>query len=79
MDMRLELVGVPVTDVDRAKEFYLRVGFTLDHEHVLSREECTADRWPGRHRACKASIPTAAASTRRRSRDRSVSGVQSIV
>ena len=27
MDMKLELVAVPVTDVDRAKEFYLKVGF----------------------------------------------------
>ena len=36
MDMRLELVGVPVSDVDRAKEFYLRVGFVLDHDHAVS-------------------------------------------
>jgi catechol 2,3-dioxygenase-like lactoylglutathione lyase family enzyme len=38
MDMKLELVGVPVTDVDRAKEFYLRVGFGLDHDHAVSHE-----------------------------------------
>jgi predicted enzyme related to lactoylglutathione lyase len=31
MDMRIELVFVPVTDVDRAIEFYRdQVGFTLD-------------------------------------------------
>ncbi|MGY1744217.1 VOC family protein [Blastococcus sp. SYSU D00695] len=30
MDMKLELVPVPVTDVDRAKEFYLAVGFVAD-------------------------------------------------
>src|SRR3712207_2252922 len=36
MDMRLELVGVPVADVDRAKEFYLRFGFVLDHDHTVS-------------------------------------------
>ena len=30
MDMKLELVAVPVTDVDRAKEFYVRVGFVVD-------------------------------------------------
>lgn len=35
MDMKLELVGVPVTDVDRAKEFYLQVGFVLDHDHTV--------------------------------------------
>ena len=36
--MKLELVGVPVTDVDRAKEFYLNVGFGLDHDHAVSDE-----------------------------------------
>ena len=31
MDMKLELVPIPVTDVDRAKAFYAdRLGFTLD-------------------------------------------------
>ncbi|MFC7404563.1 VOC family protein [Georgenia alba] len=38
MDMRLELVCVPVSDVDRAKEFYERVGFVLDHDHTVSDE-----------------------------------------
>lgn len=38
MDMKLELVAVPVTDVDRAKDFYLRVGFALDHDHTVSEE-----------------------------------------
>lgn len=38
MDWRLELIGVPVTDVERAKEFYERVGFTLDHDHAVSDE-----------------------------------------
>lgn len=33
MDMRLELVAVPVSDVDRAKAFYERVGFVADHDH----------------------------------------------
>jgi catechol 2,3-dioxygenase-like lactoylglutathione lyase family enzyme len=33
-DMRLELVTIPVTDVDRAIAFYTeRAGFTLDHDH----------------------------------------------
>ena len=31
--MRLELVAVPVSDVDRAKEFYVRAGFNPDHDH----------------------------------------------
>jgi catechol 2,3-dioxygenase-like lactoylglutathione lyase family enzyme len=33
--MRLELVAVPVSDVDRAKEFYVRAGFNADHDHVV--------------------------------------------
>lgn len=36
MDMKLELVAVPVSDVDRAKEFYVRVGFAADHDHTVS-------------------------------------------
>jgi predicted enzyme related to lactoylglutathione lyase len=38
MEMRLEVVTVPVTDVDRAKEFYLSVGFNADHDHTVSDE-----------------------------------------
>lgn len=33
MDYRLELVVIPVSDVDRAKEFYERAGFRLDVDH----------------------------------------------
>jgi len=33
MQYRLELVVLPVTDVDRAKEFYERAGFRLDVDH----------------------------------------------
>src|SRR5689334_14458261 len=33
MDMRLEVIGIPVSDVDRAKAFYVeQVGFDLDHD-----------------------------------------------
>lgn len=38
MDMKLELVAVPVTDIDRAKDFYVKVGFTADHDHTVSDE-----------------------------------------
>jgi catechol 2,3-dioxygenase-like lactoylglutathione lyase family enzyme len=39
MDWRLELVQVPVTDVDRAKAFYTeKAGFTLDHDHQVTDE-----------------------------------------
>jgi catechol 2,3-dioxygenase-like lactoylglutathione lyase family enzyme len=37
MDMKLELVAIPVTDVDRAKAFYVdQVGFVADHDHHVS-------------------------------------------
>jgi predicted enzyme related to lactoylglutathione lyase len=39
MDWKLELVAVPVSDVDRAKAFYTEnVGFNLDHDHRVSDE-----------------------------------------
>lgn len=39
MDMRLELVAVPVSDVDRAKAFYTEnVGFNADHDHQVTDE-----------------------------------------
>src|SRR2546428_13869354 len=35
-EMKLELVPVPVSDVDRAKAFYVEeVGFNPDHEHMV--------------------------------------------
>lgn len=39
MDWKLELVAVPVSDVDRAKAFYAEmVGFVADHDHTVSDE-----------------------------------------
>ena len=39
MDWKLELVGIPVSDVDRAKAFYTeQVGFVADHDHTVSDE-----------------------------------------
>ena len=38
MDFKLELVAIPVTDVDRAKDFYVQAGFNADHDHVVSDE-----------------------------------------
>jgi catechol 2,3-dioxygenase-like lactoylglutathione lyase family enzyme len=39
MDMRLELVAVPVSDVDRAKAFYTeKAGFNEDYDHKVSDE-----------------------------------------
>jgi catechol 2,3-dioxygenase-like lactoylglutathione lyase family enzyme len=37
MDWKLELVAIPVSDVDRAKAFYTeQVGFHADHDHRVS-------------------------------------------
>jgi catechol 2,3-dioxygenase-like lactoylglutathione lyase family enzyme len=39
VDFRLELISVPVSDVDRAKEFYVeKAGFNPDHDHTVSDE-----------------------------------------
>ena len=39
MDWKLELVAIPVSDVDRAKAFYTeQAGFTADHDHAVSDE-----------------------------------------
>src|SRR4051794_22166119 len=39
MDYRLELISLPVSDVDRAKAFYAdRAGFNADHDHRVSDE-----------------------------------------
>ena len=36
MDLKLELIPVPVTDVDRAKEFYSeRAGFKFEQDHTV--------------------------------------------
>ncbi len=37
MDWKIELLAVPVTDVDRAKTFYVdQVGFNADHDHRVN-------------------------------------------
>ncbi len=39
MEMKLELIAVPVSDVDRAKAFYTeKAGFHADHDHAVSDE-----------------------------------------
>jgi predicted enzyme related to lactoylglutathione lyase len=39
MDFKLELIPVPVSDVDRAKAFYTEnAGFNADHDHRVSDE-----------------------------------------
>ena len=39
MQMKLELVAVPVSDVDRAKAFYTeKIGFHADHDHQVRED-----------------------------------------
>ncbi len=36
MDWKLELIAVPVSDIDRAKDFYVTIGFNADHDVTVS-------------------------------------------
>src|SRR3954463_8497687 len=39
IQMKLELIAVPVSDVDRAKAFYVdQVGFNADHDHKVNEQ-----------------------------------------
>jgi predicted enzyme related to lactoylglutathione lyase len=39
MDWKLEVLPIPVTDVDRAKAFYVeQAGFVADHDHTVSED-----------------------------------------
>ncbi len=39
MEWKIELIAVPVTDVDRAKSFYVdQVGFNADHDHQVNEQ-----------------------------------------
>ena len=60
MDWKLELVSIPVSDVDRAKAFYTdKAGFTADHDHAVSDElrfvQLTPPGRPARSRSGPAS------------------------
>jgi catechol 2,3-dioxygenase-like lactoylglutathione lyase family enzyme len=35
MDMKIELLAVPVSDIDRAKDFYTSIGFNADHDTTV--------------------------------------------
>lgn len=38
MDFKIELIAIPVSDVDRAKDFYAGIGFNVDHDHTVNDE-----------------------------------------
>jgi predicted lactoylglutathione lyase len=48
MDLKLEVVVVPVSDLSRAKEFYEAAGFRMDIEHVGGDDFRVVTRAPGR-------------------------------
>ena len=65
IDMKLEVVTLPVSDVDRAKRFYQCLGWRLDADIVaatpferFSSHRCTR---PARSHSGKASLPTSPA------------------
>lgn len=74
MDWTLELVIVPVTDVDRAKSFYAdQVGFNVDHDQVHGTMRVVQLTPPGS--ACSIAIGTGL----NRSAPGSLQGVQLVV
>ena len=38
MDWKIELIFVPVTDVDRARDFYINLGYMLDNDQRVNEE-----------------------------------------
>ncbi len=57
MDWKLELVAVPVSDVDRAKAFYEQVGFNAPHDHQVNDDLRFVQLTP-RGSGCSISIGT---------------------
>jgi predicted enzyme related to lactoylglutathione lyase len=58
MDWKLELVNVPVADVDRAKAFYAnKVGFDVDHDHTVNQQIRFVQLTP-RGSACSIALTT---------------------
>jgi catechol 2,3-dioxygenase-like lactoylglutathione lyase family enzyme len=51
IDMKLEVVTLPVSDVDRAKRFYERLGWRLDADFVLGDEVRAVQFTPPRSNA----------------------------
>jgi catechol 2,3-dioxygenase-like lactoylglutathione lyase family enzyme len=59
LEWRLELVQVPVADVDRAKDFYVRAGFVEEHDHQVTGDLRFVQLTPPGS-ACSISITTGA-------------------
>jgi predicted enzyme related to lactoylglutathione lyase len=75
MDWRLELVQVPVTDVDRAIAFYTeKAGFDLDHDHQVTDDLRFVQLTP-RGSACSIALGTGLS----KMKPGSVEGLQMVV
>ena len=75
MDWKLELVVIPVTDVDRAKRFYSeQVGFVVDHDTRIGDEMRVVQLTPAGS-ACSIAIGTGLPA----STSGSVQGIQLVV
>ena len=76
VQMKLELIAVPVSDVDRAKAFYVdQAGFNADHDHTVSDELRFVQLTPPGS-ACSITIGTGIT---QRSEPGSVEGLQMVV
>jgi catechol 2,3-dioxygenase-like lactoylglutathione lyase family enzyme len=38
MDWKIELISVPVTDIDRTRDFWAAIGWNVDYDHTVSEE-----------------------------------------
>ena len=75
MDWKIELVTIPVSDVDRAKAFYTeKVGFNADHDHTVSDEVRFVQLTPPGS-ACSIALGTGIS----QSQPGSVQGIQMVV
>jgi predicted enzyme related to lactoylglutathione lyase len=75
MDWKIELVAIPVSDVDRAKAFYTeKVGFNADHDHRVSDEVRFVQLTPPGS-ACSIALGTGIS----QSQPGSVQGIQMVV
>ena len=79
MDWKIELVGIPVSDVDRAKAFYVdQVGFHDDHDHQVSDEMRFVQLTPPGS-ACSIAIGTGLSGPGGQAEPGSVKGMQMVV
>src|SRR5246127_1113774 len=73
-EMRLELIQVPVSAIDRAKAFYERVGFNADHDHQVTAELRFVQLTPPGS-ACSIALPSGA----HQMKPGSIDGLQMVV